>query len=189
MVVAVEWSTSSSFASTTSLIDHGNVASGAATSGVEIFIRHNGLNPITGCVFFIQPFTGTYSGAATAPSDFTELATTWGAASAAAFGGFQVNMDKNSAYVAAWGSSGTKDTIVSTKKLTFTARNDDGGGAVAVSAATGVPLHVDMGCTSEGVVPIGSTPGVGFKARLMVPAATTLGVRQFDQVLKYTYTS
>ncbi len=190
-MVTITWSTSSTFASTTSLINHGNVANGANTSAVEVFIRHDGSNPITDCVFYIQPFTGTYSGDESAATDYAEIATAWGADSTSdGFGGFQVNMDKDNSYAAAWGTYSAKDTLDVGDILTFTARTTDGSGNVAVSAASGVPLHVNMGLSTEGEIPTGLTPGVGFQCRVKVPTAEdTAGIRQFDQVLKYTYTS
>jgi len=46
------------------------------------------------------------------------------------------------------------------------------------------------GAPSAGVIPYGGGPNVRFKMRVSVPSSeSTVGVRLFDHVAKYTYTS
>lgn len=192
MTVTIEWSTSSTFSSTTELIDHGNSSNGDITEGIEIFIRHDGSNPITSCSFYLQPFTGTYSGDATASDDFTEI-TEWGASSTSStFGGCQINMDMDNGYTSTFSSISytSKDVLDTGEIVAFTARQDDGGGAVGINTTSAVTLHTNMGLSTAGEIPTGTQPGVAFKARIQIPTSEdTAGIRQFSQVLKYTFTS
>lgn len=192
MAVTIEWSTQSDFSSSTTLINHGNVSSGNESTAVEVFIRHDGDNPITSCAFYTQPYSGTYTGSASAATDFTELTTSWAANNTAnGFGGFQINMDKSNSYNTAEAALAynAKD-YESTGVVAFTARTDDGDGAVGVNAGSAVPLHLNMGLSIAGQIQVGTTPGVGFEARIVVPVdEDTAGIRQFDSVLLYTYTS
>lgn len=192
MAVTIEWSTSSTFTSSTDLISHGNLANGVTGSGTEIFIRHTGVTPLTGCSFYIHPVATGYTGSSSATNDFTEV-TTWGAGvTANSFGGIQINMDKTDLYTASYSalSHTHKDEIDSLKVVAFTARLDDGLGAVGVSPSTAVELHENMNLITPGQLPTGATPDVAFKLRIKVPVQEdTAGIRQFDQILRYTYTS
>jgi hypothetical protein len=184
MTVSITWSSTAGGAGIASL-NHGTSANGNNTTAQEIFIRHNGVNPITACGFYFAQKSGSYTGSATAADDFTEMIA-WGDDNDTAdFGGIQINMDKEGSFSggSTWGMSEAQKTSVD--NLKFTVRTGVGN-----SLANAVTLSEKMGTgmTTNGEIP--ASTNVSFQLRIKVPSSENVaGTRQFDQVLKYTYTS
>lgn len=190
MSVQIVWSLTNGGSSLDEPIDHGDNTSGNTLTPKTIYIRHTGDNPITSCAFFVRPYTGTYSGDATATDDFNEIIAWGDDVDAGDFGGFQINMNADatpSFPAASWPTLANKTTV---DTLGETFRSGTGHG---VSEAEAVPLQKEMYNTAGGVdgeIPTGTAPNVRFQARIVVPTNEAVsGVRLFEQVLKFTYTS
>jgi hypothetical protein len=187
MAVSITWSTTAG-GSGISSVAHGTSVNGANTTAQQLFLRHDGANPITACAFFFAQKSGSYTGAATAADDFTELLG-WGDATPANdFGGIQVNMDAESIPAfsggATWGMSETQKSSVDGYK--FTART---GVADATGNAVVLSEKMSASMSTNGVIPAGVQDAT-FEIRVLVPTSeATAGIRQFDQILKFTYTS
>jgi len=181
MTVSIIFSTTNGGAAISSNVDHGNTSNGLTTSGQEIFVRHDGLSVITSCKLYIRAFSGTYSGDASANLDFLELLAWGDASTSSTFGGFQVNMNAVEAYVAGdWSSYDIKN-----RTHGYVCRT-----GVGDSLGNGVLLTVNTGAAALGQIQTGASPNVRFKTRVQVPTAEdTIGVRQWDQCLVFTYSS
>lgn len=185
MAVSITWSLTANGSGIT-LVDHGNAANGQNTTAKQVFLRHDGANEITNCAFYTQQKSGSYTGSANAALDFTELVNWGDGVVSAAWGGFQVNMDAEGGFSggATWGMSESQKS--SADGLKFTMRT-----GVADSAPNGVTLSEKMSSnmSTNGVIPAGVTNAT-FQCRVKIPTnEDTAGVRQFDQVMSYTYTS
>lgn len=181
MSVNVIWSYTNGGDSISSTIDHGNASNGDTTTGLELFLRHDGDNEITSVGLYIRDFSGTYSGDATASNDLSELLAWGDASTSSAFGGFQVNFDAVGSYpTASWPLYNSKTP--SNGFVHRTGTGDSELNAVSIPTATGA--------TTAGEIPSGNSPNVRFKVRIQVPTSEdTAGVRQFDQVVKFSFTS
>jgi hypothetical protein len=185
MSVSITWS-STSGGSTISNLAHGNASNGANTTAQQIYVRHDGAAEITDCVFYFGQKTGLYTGNATAADDFTELVSWGDGATANAFGGIQINMDAVNGFTggATWGMSESQKTA--SDGLKYTART-----SVGDSSGAGIPLRQEMSSSMTGdqIIPAGVVDA-SFQLRLKVPQdEATIGIRQFDQILSYVYTS
>jgi hypothetical protein len=181
MTVSIIWSLTqggSSLADTT--VSLGNVSNGQATTDEEIFVRHDGNNSITDVKMYIRAFSGTYSGAASAALDLAEILGWGDQTSADDFGGFMIHMNATGSYPSGeWPDVSTKTTAEGYTCRTGVA--DSVGNAVTLSAATGA--------ASAGTIASGAT-NQRFKVRWQVPTnEDTLGIRQWEQILVYNYTS
>lgn len=183
MSVSITWSYTNGGTGITEIVDHGNVSNGSASTIKEIHIRHNGSENITSTKLYLRQYSGTYSGNFTPAADFAEILS-WGDASLSnTFGGFMVNF------------------LATTEGLTTYAtwpvyNNKSPSGAyvfrtgVGDNEANGITLPTTTGVTTAGEVPTGSTPNVRFGVKCAVPSnESTIGIRQFETVLSYTYTS
>ncbi len=179
-MVNITWSITNGGSSITTL-SHGNGAAGSNLTAQTIYIRHNGNNPITNCKVYLAQKSGAYTGAATAAADYNEMLE-WGNANlVTTFGGLQFNFNAVGAFPN--GSWGTYDSKSKTNgEHVRTGVGDSIANAIALPTATGA--------TSVGLIEAGSTPNVRFQARYKIPSAEgTLGARQMDLRLRYTYTS
>lgn len=181
MSVGIIWSLTNGGTAISTTVDHGNASNGATTTAKEFFIRHDGANEITGVGFYVRQFSSTYQGHATAAADIAELLG-WGDASDTDdFGGFQINMNAVGAYpVSAWPTLLSKSP---TNGSVFrTGVGDSEGNSVAITTASGA--------SASGTIQTGNSPNVRFKSRIVVPTnEDTVGIREWDMVLVYTYTS
>lgn len=181
MAVTVTWSSTNGGTAITSPLDHGDSANGAETSAQEIFLRHDGANSITSVGLYARAYSGAYSGDATALADFNELLSWGNSLTSAGFGGLQVNLLATTSYpTSAW--------------PTFASKAPTGGntvrGGVGDTASTAITIPTTTGATASGVIQAGSSPNVRFKMRIQIPAnEDTVGERQVDTVIQYTYTS
>lgn len=185
MAVSITWSSTAGGTAITN-VNHGNASNGANTTAQQVFIRHDGANPITGCAFYFAAKAGTYSGSFNAATDFAEMKAWGDGATANAFGGVQINMDAEGGFSggATWGMSESQKT--SSDGLKFTLRTgvaDATGTAITLSEKMSASMSVD------GTIPNGVNNAT-FQMRVKVPTdEDTAGIRQFDQVMKYTFTS
>jgi hypothetical protein len=181
MSVNIVWSFSNGGAALSSAIDHGSSPNGDTTTAQLIYLRHDGSNEITAAKIYAQQFTGSYVGAATAAADISEVLS-WGDASTeSTFGGIHFNLNAIGSFpTAAW--------------PTYDDKTPTGGATcrtgVGDSGANGVTIPTTAGASSAGVIQTGTTPNVRFQARIQVPSTEdTVGIRQFDFALSYSFTS
>jgi hypothetical protein len=182
MAVSVTWSLSNGGSAASDPVDHGDQASGDKSSGIQVYIAHDGENSLTNCRFWIGEKSDTYGGDFTAPADLAEMLEWGDATSSGLFGGFQVNMDTEGGFPDSWPEWDDKEGDYFSSFYT-------GHGDVA---ASGVLLSQKMSpeMTVDGIIPADMTTWPSFKARVQVPAdESTTGVRQFDQRLRFTYSS
>lgn len=183
MSVTLTFSSSNGGASLTSPLDHGDSSNGAETGAQEIFLRHDGVNNITGVSLFGRAYSEPYSGSATALADFNELIG-WGDkayVSAPDFGGVQFNFAATTSYPdGSWS--------------VWNAPDPSGGatirGGVGDSEGSAIVLPTSTGAVLDGIIQPGMSPNVRFKMRVQVPESeNVVGIRQFDTVISYVYTS
>jgi len=178
MAVDIIWSLTQG-GDAVSLVDHGNSSNGSNTTEKEIYLRHNGSNPITNAVLYLQSYTGTYNGEATPTSDINEVLGWGNTITANGFGGMLIHQGASDSYAEAWP---TYLSRTGTAVNTFYPGNGD-------SAANGFPILTSTGASVEGQIENG-TPNVRFKLRVQVPVdESVLGIRQVDQVLQFDFTS
>lgn len=172
MSVNIIWSETSGGTAIASK-DLSNINNGAESSELSIYLRHTGTNPITSVGLYIAAFSGTYSGAATAANDLAELLVWGNNSSSSSFGGVLVSF--NGSTWPTYNSKSPTDAFVHR-----TGVGDNETNAVTLSAtATG---------GSAGI--IAASASATFKMKVAVPSdEATTGVRQFEHVLAYSYTS
>ena len=177
--VNIIFSTTTGGPAITTTVDHGNASNGETTTEVQLALRHDGVNEITDASLYIREYGGTYTGNATAAADFAELLA-WGDASTeASFGGFMVHMEYLDGFASDWPVYTNKST-----SETYVCRN-----GVADSIENAVLLTARSGCSPAGTIAAG-TPDVSFMCRVKVPTdEDTVGIRQWDQVVAFNFTS
>jgi hypothetical protein len=175
MSVNITWSSSNGGTAITSLA-HGEAAPGNYPTTQEIFIRHDGVSQISQCKFYL---VGSGSNAAI---DLAEILN-WGDGEASSsFGGLLLNMNANGGFPSSdWPTYGDKN---GTNYNVFRT-------GVGDSATNGILLSTEMGLSgSAGTIQTGSSPGVSFQCRIQIPSSeATTGARQFDQQMRFTFTS
>lgn len=181
MPVSITWSSTNGGSAVSQPIDHGNDNAGNTMAAQEFFIEHDGDNPITDCGFYIAIKTGTYGGDFSALADLEEMLAWGDSEETNGYGGFQINMDATGSYVGLWPTVGDKS---GSTYNTFRTNIGD-------SAENKILLATQMGLSGGvGTIQAGTGPNVRFKCRVRVPNDTTeVGTRQFEQRLRYTYTS
>ena len=180
-LVDIIWSLTNGGSALTTVLNHGNLSNGQNTVAQEIFLRHNGINPITSCGILTRQFSGTYSGGKSAAVDFAEFLS-WGDQSTlAGFGGIQFNMDAVGAYpAAAWPTYASKTPT--NGETVRTGVGDSVSNAITIPAVTGA--------TANGTIQAGASPNVRLGMRVHIPAdEDTVGVRMVDTVMIYNFTS
>jgi hypothetical protein len=165
-------------------VDHGNIANGSSTSATTIYVRHNGINPITSVTLYCASVdTGEYTGDATAANDFAELLAWGNAAASGDFGGSQVNFNASASFPnSSWPTFANKSTVDGFGYTIRSGIGDSSGSGIAIPTATGA--------TSLGTIQAGASPNVRFQMRVVVPQnEDTLGIRQFRTSFSFNYTS
>jgi hypothetical protein len=178
-VVNAIWSASNGGSAITS-VDHGTGTNGSSMTAQEVFIRHDGNEVITDCGFYIAEKTGAYVGGASAAVDLAEMLAWGDASTTSTYGGFELNMDATNLYAGNWPTY--SDKFGSTYNVFRTGYGD--------TVSNKILLPVEMGLTIAGRIPAGSTPNVRFRCRLTIPTNEGItGIREFEQRMRYTYTS
>jgi len=165
----------------------GAALSGTSTQDLIVYVAHDGSRSITNCGFYIEPATGrSYAGSFTANDDYNEVVAMGNSNSSSSWGGIQYNMDA----IGGFSGGGTWDMSVTQKTsldgLKFTIRTGAG-----LTSGNAVPLKKETTnyMIADGILPAGVTDA-HFKVRVKIPTSTTaIGLRDTDQVFKYTYTS
>jgi hypothetical protein len=179
MSVNIIWSDTNGGAALSAQIDHGEVDNGEASTEQELFVRHDGTAEITNVGFFIRSYSGTYQGAYTALKDLTEMLSWGNQTTSDDFGGFLINFN-TSEYSAGWSTYNNKTATNGYVHRT----------GVGDSEANAITLPTASGAASVGVIPSSASPNIRFKVKVLVPnSITDLGIRQWDQVLCYNFTS
>jgi len=165
--VDVTWSATSSGPAISAPLNWGSISNGPGSAQTnDLYISHNGSEAITECAFYIQSYSGSYDGDADAATDYAELLT-WGADDT---NGFLINQDLLHSWVAGYTSHKT------------------GRGTSAVPITLDSDSVVGGASLPDGQLDTGEEAHI--KVKISVPTAvTTVGKRQFDQCLRYTYTS
>jgi hypothetical protein len=171
VAVDITWSESQGGAAITPPLSWGNVGNGNSAED-ELFIRHDGVEKITDCAYYIQAYTGSYTGSFDAATDYAELLA-WGAGNTE---GFLINQDLLGGWAAGYTSHKT------------------GRGTSTVPITLDSDSIIGEASLDDGEIEGSNGPGgaeeAHIKVKIAVPAAEgDAGTRQFDQCLKYTYTS
>lgn len=164
-------------------VDLGTVANGAFSNTTNLFVKHDGAQKITGLSYYIQSFTGTYGGNYTASADYAKLLALGDAGTPA---GLQVDEVWNSSpnfqtfYQV---KTGNADSFANRRVVPTTAMSRNNSGT-EVGATT--PVAGEVGPTGNTV--IGDRAHV--RERISIPSAEVDGgIRQFDAVFAYNYTT
>ena len=184
MSVSITWSYITGGPGITDIVDHGNVQNGNSSSVKEIHMRHNGNNVITNTKLFIRQYSGTYTGSFTAAADLAEILAWGDGATEASFGGFMINFKSSlgTAYTSGWP---TYDHPTTTDNLGYTFRTEFGD-----NESNAILLPIGTGVTTAGEIDPGSSPNVRFGVKCKVPSSESVtGIRQWENVAVYTYTS
>lgn len=183
MAVNIIWSLTNGGEPLTSVVDHGNSSNGASTADTTIFLRHDGDNEITDAALYVRQYSGTYSGSFTPSADISEMLSWADAVTESGFGGFLVNFNALGSFATGWPLYNDKSPAAG-GFVHRTGIGDSEGNAVTIPTVAGA------GVSSAGVIATGLTPDVSFAVRGQVPSdEDTIGVRQWDQVLRFSYTS
>lgn len=182
-MVNVIWSLSNGGSSITSTINHGNVSNGQKTSVQTIYIRHDGSSQITDVGFYIRQFSGTYSGQRTPVSDINEILSWGNQTLESAFGGFQINMNAVDGFpLSSWSLYNSKEPDSGKGNVFRSGIGDSEGNAIELKSSSG--------SVADSTIQSGNAPNVRFQIRIEVPSdETDLGIRQFDQIVRYNFTS
>jgi hypothetical protein len=174
MVVSITWSRTSGGTAVPGPLNHGNISNGSAGTAFDLYIRHNATAaPITSVGFFIQPYSGTgYTGVGT-QADYIEIMGWGSTATSTNDSGFYLNQNH---------AGGFPDGDYTVHKP------GQGDSATKISLGTAAINGTGTGTYQDGEIPLGGEAHI--KVKIAVPAVEdTAGVRFFDQVLAYTFTS
>lgn len=161
--------------------DEGNAANGASTSGTTLYLRHDATNPLTNIGFYMDAYSGTYTGDASAALDLSELRTWGDATTSDPFGGFQINQDGIGTF-----NSSSWPTYNSHERNYGSVFNTTLGS----SASNRITLLTRSGAQNEGELQAGGTPNVRVKFRFVIPQEEdTPGTRQIDLKVNFSFTS
>jgi hypothetical protein len=179
MSVNITWSLTQGGQGISEIVDHGNAANGDSTSEKTIYIRHDGDNKITDVGLYVRQISGNYTGSFTAPSDIAELLS-WGDANTeSAFGGILLNMNALTSFSSGWATYNDKSPTCG-----FVCQN-----GVGDSEGNAIELPKSTGADTAGEI-LGGENDVRFQMRIDVPAdEDTIGIRQFEMVLRFSFTS
>lgn len=165
-------------------LSYGNVANGINTTEQTIFVRHNGVNPITGCGLYIDVAdAGTYAGSRTALDDKIELVSWGNGSTSQTFGGYQINLNATGSFSgSSWPTLANKTSVDGFGYAVRTGVGDASTNPIVLPTATGA--------SSAGTIAAGASPNVRFRTRVAIPSSVSvLGVRQFRLKMVYNYTS
>jgi hypothetical protein len=184
MAISVTFSSSNGGLGLSAPVDHGNIANGSTTTPQTIYIRHDGVNPITSTTVFCTSVDNSeYAGSFTAAGDKTELLA-WGNAGASGdFGGIQFNFNASGSFPgSSWPTFSNKTTV---DGFGYTIRT-----GVGDSSSNGIAIPSAAGASSLGTIQAGASPNVRFSVRIVVPENEDIvGIRQFRMSMSYNYTS
>jgi hypothetical protein len=170
MVVDITWSESQAGSAISSPLSWGNVGNGSSLED-DLYIRHDGVEKITNCAYYIQAYTGTYEGSFDAATDYAELLS-WGSDDT---DGFLINQNLLGSFPGGSYVSHKTDRGTSASPITLDSDSIIGGASLSDGEMEGSAVGSEE---------------AHIKVKIAVPSAETgAGTRYFDQCLRYTYTS
>jgi hypothetical protein len=153
-------------------------------------MRHNGINKITSCAYYIQPFTGVYGGSYDAPADYAKMK----ALGDLAGGDYGLMFDED------WDSSpnfssyfkvrtGFGDSFATRRGFPTSMMLYFNTVSLAKSNPTS-PIVGQLGPNDNGADAQALGNRAMLRFRVGLPASEVDGgIRQYDSVIAYTYTS
>jgi hypothetical protein len=190
MAVNVHWASNNTGTAIVEPLNHGTINPGAAGAIQTVYIWHDGDYDLTSCAFYLAEYSATYSGTATAAADFAELLAWGDDADAADWGGYLINMNASGNFVTPWPSVGA----LTVSGLSYCFSSGTGMGSESAEA---IALAAEMdgdGGGAAGIIPANQPNGYGtnykFQSKISVPTNEVVGgIREFDLVLSYRYTT
>ena len=183
MSVNIIWSYTAAGAAIEDLVDHGSVANGSGSTPKDVYIEHDGAGDITNVAIYVRQLSGTYSGTFTPSADLSKIIE-WGDETVEDdFGGFMICFNKSyagnlSSNSLVWPTYAAKD-----QNYCYTFRTGTGD-----SESNAITVPTKAGIAVAGTIGAAENAFLGFKC--LVPTnESTLGVRQWETVLRYTYSS
>ena len=181
MAVEITWSLTNGGAAIAATLDHGSKSNGEVSTANEVHVRHDHTSNIVNAGVYARAYSGVYTGTFAAATDFAELLAWGDGATADAFGGLQWNFLATSSYA-------------STGWPTQASKSPAGGLAIRTGVGDSIgnafTIPTTTGATGAGEIQTGSSPNVRFQIRVQVPTdEDTVGIRQWDQALTFTYTT
>lgn len=162
-------------------VDIGTVANDAVSNTVNLYVRHNGANKITGASFFVQAYTGTYGGNYTPTADYAKLQ---GLGDTNNGLQFDEDWDRTVPFNVLYQvKTGDGDSFATRRAIAATSMVRDNAGSEADATAPvvgeiGPALNATLGDNAH------------LKYRIKIPASETDGgIRQYDTVIAYNYTT
>jgi hypothetical protein len=170
--------------------DLGTVANDSVSTTQELYIRHNGLSKITSAAYYVQPYSGVYGGNYDPATDYAKML----ALGDLTPGNFGLMYDED------WNSSPQFTSFYKVKTGfadSFATRRNFPNSMMmyfntVTSAKTdpGSPVVGEMGPNDNGVTAQALGNRALLRFRLGLPSTEVDGgVRQYDTVIAYTYTS
>lgn len=167
--------------------DIGTVANGSSSTAQEIYVRHNGTQNITSVAYYIQAYTGVYGGDFSANADYAKLLALGDGA-----GTYGLLFDED------WNSSpnfttkfkiktGTADSFANKRSIQISALSY-WNGSTKVDPTGGVIGILAPNDNSAGAQLYGNRLLLRYRIDLPLSEVDG-GIRQFDIVTAYTYTS
>ena len=184
MPVTVTFSSTNGGSSIDTPVSFGTGPNGSVFTAQTIFIRHDGVNPITAVGMYLSAVDPSeYGGDATAAADRDEVLEWGDAGSSPDFGGFQINQNKVGGFpLVSWPTFANKNTVDTYGTTVRTGFGDSGSNLMAISTQSGA--------SAPATIQAGAAPGVAIQSRIQVPDSEgVLGTRQFKMILSFTSTS
>jgi hypothetical protein len=156
----------------------------------ELYLRHNGVNKITSCSYYVQPYSGTYGGNYDAATDYAKMQELGNVTP----GNFGLMFDED------WNASpqfasffkiktGFGDSFANRRNFPTTMQLYFNTGTSAKSDPS-APVVGEVGPNDNGATALAIGNRSLLRFRLGLPAdEVDGGIRQFDIVTAYTYTS
>jgi hypothetical protein len=159
MSVNITWSLTDGGADIVDPLDHGSAAPGNTLES-DLYISHDGDNAIKNCKFFLQEYSGTYTGSDSAANDLSTILGFGDSTTATKFGGFMINQDATGSFAGTWPTYDDHD-----QSYASVMRNNMGD-----SLANGVTLisRCSSGMVTDGVIPASCSPTPHIKTRIVV---------------------
>lgn len=170
--------------------DLGTVANDAVSATQELYLRHSGVNKITSCAYYVQPFSGVYGGNYDASTDYSKILSLGDTTP----GNYGLMFDED------WNASpqfssffkiktGFGDSFANRRNFPTTMQLYFNTGTSAKSDPTS-PVVGEVGPNNDGATAIAIGNRSLLRFRLGLPSTEVDGgIRQYDTVVAYTYTS
>lgn len=185
MSITITWSQTSGGDPITDPLNHGDVQADDEGVAQTVYIKHDGDNPLTDVGLYIRQCTAMYTGSFSPLSDFKEILSWGDETEEDDFGGFLINfLAKESFPSRGWATYSNKDVKVGSVWEGTVHRT-----GVGDTIDNAILLPTSTHASAEGELQNGATT-VHFQVKVKVPKnETEIGYRQWDQILRFNYTS